>query len=114
MLSCPVLFRGSGVCLVWFNEDKRTGSSFFLFFLEPQWPPLSLTDAAGLFSNQKRCVGNLSLFFNKMLAHVGSIFKALYMALRVGLYLSSSIWGMPRDLSYDHFCVFVGLCAASV
>ena len=84
------------------------------FFSEPQWPPLSLMDAAGLFSNQKPFVGNLSLFFNKMLAHVGSIFKALCMVLRVGLYLSSSIWGMPRDLSYDHFCVSVGLCAASV
>ena len=69
-------------------------------------------DAAGLFSNQKRFVGNLSLFFNKMLARIGSIFKALYMALRVGLYLSSSIWGMPRDLSYDYFGVFVGLCVA--
>ena len=32
VLSCPVLFRGSGVCLVWFNEDKRTGSAFFVFF----------------------------------------------------------------------------------
>ena len=59
-----------------------------------------------LFSNNKQFVGNLSLFFTKVLARIGSIFKALCMALRVGLYLSSSIWGMPRDLSYDHFCVF--------
>ena len=103
------------MCLVWFSEDKRTGFTCLLFvFLEPQRLALSLMVAAGLFSNQKRFVGNLSLFFNKMLARIGSIFKALYMALRVGLYLSSSIWGMPRDLSYDHFCVFVGLCAASV
>ena len=41
-----------------------------------------------------------------MFARFGSIFKALYMALRVGLYLSSSLWGMPRDLSYDIFGVF--------
>ena len=84
------------------------------FFLEQQWPPLSLTDASWLFKNKKLFVGNLLLFFNKMLACVGCIFKALYMALRVSLYLSSSIWGMPRDMSYDHVCVFVGLCAAAV
>ena len=76
------------------------------FFLEQQWPPLSLTDASWLFKNKKLFVGNLLLFFNKMLACVGCIFKALYMALRVSLYLSSSIWGMPRELSYEHFCIF--------
>jgi hypothetical protein len=64
------------VCLVWFSEDKRTVLSFFFFFLEQPWPPLSLTDAAGVVSNKKPFVGNLSLFFNKMLARVGSIFKA--------------------------------------
>ena len=31
------------------------------------------------------------------------ILLSLYMALRVRLYLLSSIWGMPRDLSYDNF-----------
>ena len=99
--------------LVW-RGLMKTAVQDSHFFLEQQWPPLNLTDASWLFKNKKLSVGNLLLFFNKMLACVGCIFKALYMALRVSLYLSSSIWGMPRDLSYDHVCVVVGLCAVFV
>jgi hypothetical protein len=63
--------------VVWFSEDTRAGFTFFFFFfLEQQWPPLSLMDAAGVFSNKKPFVGNLWVFFNQMLARVGSIFKA--------------------------------------
>ena len=101
--SCPSNLVWSGV--VW-RGLMKTAVQDSHFFLEQQWSPLSLTDASWLFKNKKLFVGNLLLFFNKMLACVGCIFKALYMALRVSLYLSSSIWGMPRDLSYDHFCVF--------
>jgi len=32
-LQTQVLFRESGVCLVWFSEDKTTGFAFFVFFV---------------------------------------------------------------------------------
>ena len=78
------------------------------FLLEKPWPPPSLTDAAGIFSNKKPFVCNLSLFLNKLLARIGSIFQALYMVLRVGLYLSSSIWGMPRDSEFARRQAVIG------
>ena len=93
--------------LVWCGLIKREGQdSLYFIFLRATMASSELNGRVWLFRNKKLFVGNLSLFVNKMLACVGSIFQALYMALRVSLYLSSSIWGMPRDLSYDHFCVF--------
>ena len=66
--------------LVWCGLIKTEGQdSHYFIFLRATMASSELNGRVWLFRNKKLFVGNLSLFVNKMLACVGSIFQALYM-----------------------------------